>query len=255
MSKINTLSNKIILMFRKNIYVKNNLSPFKISRTKIDLYFDCKRCFYIDQKYGIKRPHGAALVINNHIVNKFKKNLEILRNTKTIIPETTLISESGFTALDHPRVSHWTDPFKGIESFHKTTNMTVNASIDDIWTDDEKCYPVIIKSISRESKDVENSIWPGYTRQLSLYGHLLQNNDLEIIGINYKDTKKNANDFLKDLGNPYDNIIFDNKGTNAIEWGAYGVPESFLINNNKIIKKYIGPLSKGSLQEIKLFIK
>ena len=84
---------------------------------------------------------------------------------------------------------------------------------------------------------------------------LSQNNDLEIIGINYKDTKKNANDFLKDLGNPYDNIIFDNKGTNAIEWGAYGVPESFLINNNKIIKKYIGPLSKGSLQEIKLFIK
>ena len=84
---------------------------------------------------------------------------------------------------------------------------------------------------------------------------LSQNNDLEIIGINYKDTKKNANDFLKDLGNPYDNIIFDNKGTNAIEWGAYGVPESFLINNNKIIKKYIGPLSKGSLQEIKVFIK
>ena len=84
---------------------------------------------------------------------------------------------------------------------------------------------------------------------------LSQNNDLEIIGINYKDTKKNANDFLEDLGNPYDNIIFDNKGTNAIEWGAYGVPESFLINNNKIIKKYIGPLSKGSLQEIKLFIK
>jgi hypothetical protein len=58
--------------------------------------------------------------------------------------------------------------------------MTVNASIDDIWTDDEKCYPVIIKSISRESKDVEESIWPGYTRQLSLYGYLLQNNDLEI---------------------------------------------------------------------------
>ena len=68
---------------------------------------------------------------------------------------------------------------------------------------------------------------------------LSQNNDLEIIGINYKDTKKNANDFLEDLGNPYDNIIFDNKGTNAIEWGAYGVPESFLINNNKIIKKYV----------------
>ena len=84
---------------------------------------------------------------------------------------------------------------------------------------------------------------------------LKTNDNLKVIGINYKDTKKNANNFLKELGNPYDNIIFDNKGTNAIEWGAYGVPESFLINNNRIIKKYIGPLNKGSMEEIKSFIK
>ena len=84
---------------------------------------------------------------------------------------------------------------------------------------------------------------------------LMQNDNLKVIGLNYKDTKKNANNFLKELGNPYDNIIFDNKGTNAIEWGAYGVPESFLINNNIIIKKYIGPINKRSIEEIKSFIK
>ena len=84
---------------------------------------------------------------------------------------------------------------------------------------------------------------------------LMQNDNLKVIGLNYKDTKKNANNFLKELGNPYDNIIFDNKGTNAIEWGAYGVPESFLINNNIIIKKYIGPLNERSMEEIKSFIK
>ena len=77
----------------------------------------------------------------------------------------------------------------------------------------------------------------------------------KLILLKIKTQKKNANNFLKELGNPYDNIIFDNKGTNAIEWGAYGVPESFLINNNKIIKKYIGPLNKGSIEEIKSFIK
>ena len=82
-----------------------------------------------------------------------------------------------------------------------------------------------------------------------------KNDNLKVIGINYKDTKKNANNFLKELGNPYDKIIFDNKGTNSIEWGAYGVPESFLLNKNKIIKKYIGPLSEESMKEIKLFIK
>jgi len=84
---------------------------------------------------------------------------------------------------------------------------------------------------------------------------LKKNNNLIVIGMNYKDTKKNAKNFLEELGNPYSRIIFDDKGTKAIEWGAYGVPESFLINNNKIIKKYIGPLNRRSLGEIKSYIK
>ena len=103
------------------------------------------------------------------------------------------------------------------------------------------------------------NIWSSWCvpckQEHSILMELTKNDNLKVIGINYKDTKKNAKIFLKELGNPYDDIIFDNKGTNAIEWGAYGVPESFLINKNRIIKKYIGPLSKGSMQEIKLFIK
>jgi len=103
------------------------------------------------------------------------------------------------------------------------------------------------------------NIWSSWCvpcrQEHSILMELTKNDNLKVIGINYKDTKKNANNFLKELGNPYDNIIFDNKGTNAIEWGAYGVPESFLINNNKIIKKYTGPLNKESMEEIKLFIK
>ena len=103
------------------------------------------------------------------------------------------------------------------------------------------------------------NIWSSWCvpcrQEHSILMELSKNDNLRVIGINYKDTKKNANNFLKELGNPYDNIIFDNKGTNAIEWGAYGVPESFLINNNKIIKKYIGPLNEGSMEEIKSFIK
>ena len=84
----------------------------------------------------------------------------------------------------------------------------------------------------------------------------LKNNDrLKIIGMNYKDNKDNAKNFLEELGNPYEKIIFDSKGTIAIEWGAYGVPESFLIFNNEIIRKYIGPLNKVSVEEIKSYIK
>ena len=85
--------------------------------------------------------------------------------------------------------------------------------------------------------------------------NLNSENEINIIGMNYKDNFKNAENFLKKLGNPYKKIFTDLDGTIAIEWGAYGVPESFLIYNNKIIKKYIGPLNQQLIDEINLFIR
>ena len=85
--------------------------------------------------------------------------------------------------------------------------------------------------------------------------NLNSENKLNIIGMNYKDNFKNAENFLKELGNPYKEIFIDSDGTIAIEFGAYGVPESFLIYNNEVIKKYIGPLNQKLIDEIKLLIK
>ena len=76
----------------------------------------------------------------------------------------------------------------------------------------------------------------------------------EVIGLNYKDKKINAEKFLDEMGNPYQKIIFDKDGTLAIEWGAYGVPESFLIYDKKILKRYIGPFNQTLIQEIKSLI-
>ena len=80
---------------------------------------------------------------------------------------------------------------------------------------------------------------------------LSKKENIKIIGQNYKDNFENAKNFLINLDNPYDLIFFDNDGTIAIEWGAYGVPETFLIKNNLIIKKIIGPLNEKLLSEIK----
>ena len=81
--------------------------------------------------------------------------------------------------------------------------------------------------------------------------NLSKEKHIEIIGLNYKDTIDNAKRFLKELNDPYDMILSDDDGTIAIEWGAYGVPESFLIYDKKIIKKIIGPLNPISIKEIK----
>ena len=78
---------------------------------------------------------------------------------------------------------------------------------------------------------------------------------MEIIGLNYKDNDVNAKNFLNQFSNPYKTIIQDKNGTIAIEWGAYGVPESFLVHKNKIIKKIIGPLNENLLIEIENIIR
>ena len=84
---------------------------------------------------------------------------------------------------------------------------------------------------------------------------LKENRNIEIVGLNYKDKQKNAKKFLNELRNPYQQILLDEDGTISIEWGAYGVPESFLIHNKKIIKKIIGPLNENSVSEIERLLK
>ena len=83
---------------------------------------------------------------------------------------------------------------------------------------------------------------------------LSNKSNIEIIGLNYKDDKENAKLFLKELDNPYKIIIADSDGLIAIEWAAYGVPESFLIYNNEIIKKIIGPINENTMKEIRELI-
>ena len=84
---------------------------------------------------------------------------------------------------------------------------------------------------------------------------LREQKKLEIIGLNYKDNINNAKSFLDELNNPYKTIFSDLNGTIAIEWGAYGVPETFLIYDRKIIKKIIGPLIQSLTSEIISLIK
>ena len=79
---------------------------------------------------------------------------------------------------------------------------------------------------------------------------------INLIGINYKDNLDNSKKFLSDLGNPYDEVLVDIDGTKSIELGAIGVPETYLINNeNKIIKKFIGPLDQDDYEDIISLIK
>tara|TARA_B110000027_G_C16055325_1_gene271917 strand:+ start:481 stop:1002 length:522 start_codon:yes stop_codon:yes gene_type:complete len=85
---------------------------------------------------------------------------------------------------------------------------------------------------------------------------LSKNRSIKLIGLNYRDDLDNAKKFINEFGNPYSQIIIDKEGTLSVEFGAYGVPETFMINKKKkIIRKFIGPINKEIVEEIKLIIK
>ena len=80
---------------------------------------------------------------------------------------------------------------------------------------------------------------------------LSEEENLNLIGVNFKDKKNNAESFLKNLGNPYNVILSDADGTNSISFGVFGVPETILIDEKQIvIKKFVGPLDTNDYKNI-----
>ena len=85
---------------------------------------------------------------------------------------------------------------------------------------------------------------------------LLEEHDIKIIGINYKDSSKKTIEWLRELGNPYSVIAIDNNGKIAIDWGVYGIPETFIVDSNGIIKyKHVGQINNKVYKKLSLLIK
>ena len=116
------------------------------------------------------------------------------------------------------------------------------------------------EEIFSENKFYILNIWASWCtpcrKEHPLLMQISKNSSVELIGLNYKDNYQNAKEFINELGNPYSIILTDKKGTISIELGAYGVPETFIINKEKkIIKRFIGPLNTNSLEKIKEILK
>jgi len=149
--------------------------------------------------------------------------------------------------------------FKGLQNPNVyTPNVNIDKDVPYFQTKLlEKDKMISSDEIFKSNKFYLLNIWSSWClpcRQEHVFLNNLSN-QIEIIGLNYKDTEKNAMKFLKDFNNPYTLNLLDLDGIIAIEWGAYGVPETFLIHNKKIIKKFIGPINNNSLLEIKKMIK
>ena len=127
----------------------------------------------------------------------------------------------------------------------------INFSSKDLFSNDN----IIFKELLDDNKFTILNIWASWCVPCrSEHKYLIKLSKkkyLKLIGLNYKDKDTSAKEFIANLGNPYSIILVDSDGTKSIELGAYGVPETFIINNNKnIVKKYIGPIDQEKFNEI-----
>ena len=128
------------------------------------------------------------------------------------------------------------------------TNFLTGKKISNIsleYFDENKFYEE--KDLKRNNYTLINfwASWCSPCRQEHpLLVQLSKEKNLKLLGVNFKDKKKQAEIFLNDLGNPYDFLTKDELGKSSVKFGVYGIPESILVNKDlMILKKFVGPLS------------
>lgn len=160
---------------------------WRLSRSKIDLFVECPRCFYIDNKLGTARPPGYPFNLNSAVDALLKKEFDIHRANGSAHP---LMEQYGVDAVpfEHKDMDIWRENFKGIEHKHRATGFTVSGAVDDVWINPAgELIVVDYKSTSKDEKiEALDKDWhDGYKRQMEVYQWLLRANGFTVSSTGY----------------------------------------------------------------------
>lgn len=161
---------------------------WRLSRSKIELFNECPRCFYLDNKLGTARPRGPSFTINIAVDTLFKKEFDVHRKAATTHP---LMEKYGIKAVpfSHPKIDTWRENFEGIEFKHAPTGFTISGAVDDIWVNEAgELIVVDYKSTSKAGsiETLDDSSWNAqYKRQMGVYQWLLRNNGFQVSPMGY----------------------------------------------------------------------
>lgn len=158
-------------------------SKWKLSRSKIDLFIECPRCFYVDNKLGTKRPSIPSFNLNIAVDELLKKEFDTYRAEQKPHP---IMIENDVSALpyQHVELDNWRDPFVGVMYNHPNLNLTISGGVDDVWVNDAgELIIVDYKATSKEGSitSLSDSAWEAqYKRQLGVYQWLFKMNGFAV---------------------------------------------------------------------------
>lgn len=175
------------MAYVKKLFDPASKEPFKISRSKIDLFTECPRCFYLDARLGVKRPSGPSFTLNNAVDELLKREFDAHRANGSPHP---LMKKYGVDAVPLPdgRMEEWRDALRrGIQYHHKETNLLVRGGIDDVWVSPEGEFLIVdYKATSKkEAPTTPDDLYESYKRQIEIYQWLFRKNGFRVSEIGY----------------------------------------------------------------------
>ncbi len=170
----------------RNLFDPLSKTPFTLSRSKIDLFYDCPRCFYLDRRLGVGRPPGYPFNLNSAVDKLLKKEFDLHRVKATKHP---LMAQYGIDAIPyrHADLDIWRENFKGVRYLYKPANFEISGAIDDVWINPKgELHVVDYKATAKDSKITIDAPWQiSYKRQMEVYQWLLRQNDFKVSDLGY----------------------------------------------------------------------
>ena len=167
----------------RNLFDPSSEEPFKISRSKLDLFLNCPRCFYIDRRLGVGQPPGFPFNLNSAVDALLKKEFDLYREKQE--PHPIFIEHKlALLPFQHSKMDEWRDSLRrGIQFQIPGTKIMLTGGVDDVWVD-PKTDEIFIADYKATSKTEAVSLdadWQiGYKRQAEVYQWLFRKNGFKV---------------------------------------------------------------------------
>jgi len=186
---------------KRNLYNSQSSETFRISRSKIDLFLNCPRCFYLDRKLGVAQPPGYPFSLNSAVDKLLKKEFDVHRAGGTTHPLMKKY-EIDAVPLSHEKIDEWRDSLRaGITFKINSENVVITGGVDDVWVKPDGEFIIVdYKATSKEEEVTLDADWQiGYKRQMEIYQWLFRKNGFQVSSTGYfvycnGDTDKKAFD-------------------------------------------------------------
>jgi len=167
--------------YRTAPYKPGQKQPYKVSRSKIEDFINCPRCFWIDRRLKISRPDTPPFQINKAVDELFKKEFDKYRSLKEPHP---MMIEYKIDAIPfaHDDLDNWRENFFGVQYLDPETNLLIFGAIDDVWVNPKNELMVVdYKATAKKSEVSLDAPWQiSYKRQMEVYQWLLRKNDFKV---------------------------------------------------------------------------